>query len=216
MHAEELSIPGFDRAYLAAPDGPAPGVLVLHDWYGLLPSVTRLCDDLAAEGFVALAPSVYGDRTTTDPAVAEEMLATFDEPWVTPSGLEALAHLHTLAAPGIPVCTMGFSAGGGPALRLASQSEVGGSVVVYGILGPPEDEKLHAPVQAHWAEVDDWPDDAPARFVNGLRSRGVDVETFDYPGTEHSFFNAAAKQYDAEAAGLAFTRIVDFLRRVTA
>jgi carboxymethylenebutenolidase len=215
MHGQELSIPGFARAYLATPDAPAPGVLVCHDWYGLLPSVTRLCDDLAAEGFVALAPSVYGDRSTTDPAVAEEMLSTFGEPWVVPSGLESLDHLRTLSAPGGPVFTVGFSAGGGFALRLACEAEVGGSIAVYGILAPPRDDGLRAPVQLHWAEVDEWePPDAPARFVERLRERGVDVESFDYPGTQHSFFNAAAKEHDPEAATLAFGRIVGFLRRI--
>ena len=217
MRTEELPIQGFDRAYLAAPDDPAPGVLVLHDWYGLLPSVSRLCDELATEGFVALAPSVYGDRTTTDPAVAEELLAIFGEPWVVPAGTQALEHLRTLSAPGRRVCVVGFSAGAGLALRLAAENDVAGAVSVYGILGPPRDEELRAPVQTHWAEVDEWePAAAPDRFVDGLRARGVDVERFDYPGTEHSFFNAAAKQYDAKAAGLAFTRVVDFLRRVTA
>jgi dienelactone hydrolase len=63
--------------------------------------------------------------------------------------------------------------------------------------------------------VDDWepyPPDLPQRFVERLRARGLEVESFDYPGTEHSFCNPAAAQYDAEAATRVFDRAVGFVR----
>jgi carboxymethylenebutenolidase len=66
--------------YLAEPDGPAAaGVLVAHDWYGLLPHVRAACDELAAAGLVALAPDLYGRRTTTDPEQAEALMKGLDQ-----------------------------------------------------------------------------------------------------------------------------------------
>jgi carboxymethylenebutenolidase len=57
--------------YLAEPDGPAAaGVLVVHDWYGLLPHVRAACDELAAGGLAALAPDLYDGRAAADPEQA--------------------------------------------------------------------------------------------------------------------------------------------------
>jgi carboxymethylenebutenolidase len=56
----------------AEPSPPVAGVLVAHDWYGLLPHVRGACDELAAAGLVALAPDLYDGRTTTDPEQAGE------------------------------------------------------------------------------------------------------------------------------------------------
>jgi carboxymethylenebutenolidase len=53
------------RAYLAVPDrGSGPGVLVLHAWWGLTPVFTDVCDQLAAAGFVALAPGLFPGEVT--------------------------------------------------------------------------------------------------------------------------------------------------------
>src|SRR5918996_1369191 len=66
--------------YLVLPEGPAsgPGVLVLHSWWGLTPFFKQICDRLADEGFVALAPDLLGGRTTDDPETARTLLAETD------------------------------------------------------------------------------------------------------------------------------------------
>jgi carboxymethylenebutenolidase len=66
-------------SYLAEPQaGGGPGVLVVHDWYGLLPSVQERCDALAAAGFVALAPDLYQGRTAANEAEAERLMGELD------------------------------------------------------------------------------------------------------------------------------------------
>src|SRR5690606_41241085 len=65
--------------YLTLPDrGTGPGVLVLHSWWGLTPFFRGVCDRLAEAGFVALAPDLYGGRTTDDPDQPRTMLADAD------------------------------------------------------------------------------------------------------------------------------------------
>src|SRR5690554_7900394 len=72
--------------YVTVPDaGHGPGVLVLHSWWGLTPFFKHLCDKLADAGFVALAPDLFGGRTTDDPDEARAMLAEAD--------MDAAAHL---------------------------------------------------------------------------------------------------------------------------
>ncbi|MGH2944642.1 MAG: dienelactone hydrolase family protein [Solirubrobacteraceae bacterium] len=61
--------------YVIVPDeGSGPGILVLHAWWGLTPFFKGLCDRLADNGFVALAPDLYGGKTTSDPEAAKALL----------------------------------------------------------------------------------------------------------------------------------------------
>lgn len=60
-------------AYLTLPRGSGPGVIVLHDWFGLLLHIQQHCDELAGAGLVALAPDLYQGRTTTDTGEAEAL-----------------------------------------------------------------------------------------------------------------------------------------------
>ena len=67
-------------AYLALPDGrPAPGVLVLHPWWGLNEDIKGVCDRLAEAGFVALAPDLYDGRIATTIEEAEKFAGAMDE-----------------------------------------------------------------------------------------------------------------------------------------
>ena len=72
-------MPNQEGSYLAEPSGPGRGgVLVVHDWYGLLPHVRTLCDELAAAGLVAIAPDLYDGRTASDPEQAEVLMEAMD------------------------------------------------------------------------------------------------------------------------------------------
>src|SRR3954466_13554217 len=61
--------------YLAVPEsGSGPGVIVIQEWWGLVPHITDVCDRFAAEGFVALAPDLYHGQTTTEPDEAGKLM----------------------------------------------------------------------------------------------------------------------------------------------
>src|ERR1700678_3513743 len=63
--------------YVATPEsGSGPGVIVIQEWWGLVPHITDVCDRFAAAGFVALAPDLYRGKKTTEPDEAgKEMMA---------------------------------------------------------------------------------------------------------------------------------------------
>src|SRR5580658_6968427 len=63
--------------YIAVPaSGSGPGVIVIQEWWGLVPHITDVADRFAGEGFVALAPDLYNGKKTTEPDEAgKEMMA---------------------------------------------------------------------------------------------------------------------------------------------
>ena len=65
---------GNGSGYLAEPAGEGPGIVVIHEWWGLDDSIRKMCDRFAEEGFVALAPDLYDGDTTEQPDEAEQKL----------------------------------------------------------------------------------------------------------------------------------------------
>src|SRR4030095_10010643 len=109
-----------DGTYLAEPPRSASaGVLVVHDWCGLLPHVRAASDELAAAGLVALAPDLYGGRIAADPAQAEGLGGGMGQA-AAPARLdEAVATLRNRVGGG-PVGVLGWSLGGMFALLQAT------------------------------------------------------------------------------------------------
>src|SRR4051794_28427838 len=65
--------------YRAAPAEGGPGVLVLHAWWGMTEMFTGVCDRLAAAGFVAIVPDLYGGRTASTIAEAKSLIGSLDQ-----------------------------------------------------------------------------------------------------------------------------------------
>ncbi|MGH9003742.1 MAG: dienelactone hydrolase family protein [Acidimicrobiia bacterium] len=208
-------------AYVSLPpSGSGPGVVVIQEWWGLVPHIRDVADRLAAEGFVAMAPDLYHGEATTEPDEAGKLLM---EMRLDEAAKEMAATVDALLAmpetTGDGVGAVGFCAGGGLALKLATiKPEVAACVCYYGFprQGMEWDlSAVKAAVLGHFAEHDDW---APRELADGmereLRAAGVDV-TFhhDYSGTTHAFFNDSRPEvYDAEAADRSWRRTVEFFR----
>ena len=94
--------------YLVAPPGGGggPGILVLHAWWGLTPFFRDVCDRLANEGFVALAPDLHGGRTAETPDEAEALLASMNPNRAADLVLSSAATLRDLPiTPDAPIET---------------------------------------------------------------------------------------------------------------
>jgi carboxymethylenebutenolidase len=211
--------PDAQAAYLALPPaGVGPGVLVLHAWWGLTPTFTSLCDRLAAEGFVALAPSLYPDNATADTIDAAQQLVDAHDAAPGLAERTALAALDQLrahpATSGTAIGAVGFSMGAWWATQVAIQrpDEVAAVVVFYGAAGG-DLANARAAFQGHFAEVDEWePREYVDAFERDLRAVGRDVEFHSYPNVSHWFFESNRPEYDEPVATLAWERTVSFLR----
>jgi len=207
------------RGYLSVPEGGAgPGVVVIQEWWGLVPHIESVADRLASEGFVALAPDLYHGEKATSPDEAGKLMMALDIARAERDLRGAIDFL--LAHPAVnstKVGTVGFCMGGVLSLYAASVNEqVGACVVFYGIhpkVNPPL-ERLRAPVLGFYAEKDQFVPPSAARELEAkLKSLGKRAEFHIYPGTDHAFFNDTRPEvYDAEAAADTWRRMISFFR----
>jgi carboxymethylenebutenolidase len=207
--------------YLATPSsGSGPGVVVIQEWWGLVPHITDVADRFAAEGFVALAPDLYHGKqapnSEPDEAGKLMMAMQLDRAGQDLSGaVDELRRRTGRDSVGV----VGFCMGGGLALVLACQrpDAVKACVPFYGAIpwpdAQPDFSKLSGPVLSHVAEQDDWfGPDAAAKQQATISELGKRSEFHVYPGTQHAFFNDTRPEvHDAEAAALAWRRTTEFL-----
>ncbi len=208
------------EGYLATPaSGSGPGVIVIQEWWGLVPHIKDVADRLAGEGFVALAPDLYNGKTATEPDEAGKLMMEMkiDEAARDMSG--AVDYLLGLdAATGDKAGCVGFCVGGGLSMYLAGHNaNIGACVVYYGVLptAQADHDAIQAPILGHYADNDDFLKvDAVRELENNLKGLGKDVQFHIYEGTEHAFFNDSRPDvYKAGAAKQSWERTLAFFRQ---
>ena len=209
---------GAFAAYVATPaSGQGPGVVVLQEWWGLVPQIRDVCDRFARAGFVALAPDLYRGESTTDPDKAGRLMMELE---IERAGRDLEAAVEALrrepATTGHKIGCIGFCMGGQLALFAACrQPEIGAVVDCYGVhpnvsldLG-----SCQAKVLGVFAENDDFISAADVQILEeALSKAGVDAKLLTYIGVQHAFLNDARPDvYDADTAAEAWRDIETFL-----
>lgn len=210
--------------YLALPaSGSGPGLLVIQEWWGLVPQIKHTADRLAGEGFVALAPDLYrGDYAEhTEMDKANELMQSLPPDRAARDMAGAIDFLlgHD-AVSGGKVGVIGFCMGGMLTLMIAALQgdKVGAAAPFYGApIGDmaPDWSGLTAKVQGHFAEKDDFFSPGPVQELEKqLKGMGKDVDFTIYLGTGHAFANEEDPlgNYDADAAKTAWDRAIGFLK----
>jgi carboxymethylenebutenolidase len=214
---------GTAHGYLAVPEGGhGPGLIVIQEWWGLTDHIADVSNRFAREGFVVLAPDLFGGRTTHDEEEAGNLMGQLDPAKAVQELSGAVDYL--LAQPSVTtdaVGVVGFCMGGGFVLHLAARAgeKVGAAVVFYGFIQGDDFSGIRAPVQAHFGEQDQMipADQARAGLENIRTQAGVPVEVFFYPAG-HAFHNDEnlIGTYDEDAAKTAWHRTLEFLRATLA
>lgn len=210
---------GEAHGYLALPEsGRGPGLIVIQEWWGLTSHIASMTDRFAAEGFVALAPDLYGGKTTHD---AEEAGKLMQQLPVDRAARDLSGAVDFLLGrddvTGKAVGAVGFCMGGGFVLVLAARegARVGAAVPFYGVVPEmPDFSGLRAAVQGHFGEKDDFvPVDAVRELSAKIEAESKQrPEMFFYPAG-HAFMNDEnlLGTYDADQAQVAWGRAVRFL-----
>ena len=210
------------HGYLALPEsGSGPGVVVIQEWWGLTSHIKDVTDRLAAVGFVALAPDLFGGATTHD---AEEAGRLMQELPVDRAARDLGGAVDYLLAQDAvtseQIGAVGFCMGGGFVLVLAAQQgdKIGAAVPFYGVLGEeyPSFQNLTAPLLGHFGAQDEMATpDKVRELADTIEKQSGQRPDFRHYPAGHAFFNDQnlIGTHDPEQAAKAWDATIAFLRQ---
>lgn len=195
---------------------PKAAVVVIQEIFGVNHHIRAVCDRLAAEGYVAIAPAIF-DRvepnftsgySPDEVAIARKFVANPD--WAamlrdTQAAIDAVKDAG-------PVGIIGFCLGGSIAYVAATKlSGLSAAIGYYGgAIVRFADDKPQVPTQLHFGEEDAG---IPLSDVETIRAKRPEVEIFAYPGAQHGFHCDERASYDKTSADIAWPRSMAFFAR---
>jgi carboxymethylenebutenolidase len=226
---DRIAIEGRDGAfgaYIARPAVfPAPAVVVLHEVFGVNADIRKTCDELAGEGFIAVAPDLFWRQ---EPGV--DLGVTSEPDWQ--HGLRLYQAYDRDAGVGdirdtldvvarLPDCTgklavQGYCFGALMTFLTAVRGRVDAAVAYHGAdtekyLG--EVDNLSAPLLMHLGEEDEFISKAAQAQIKAALADKPNAIVYGYPGQRHAFARHKGTHYDPAAAALANGRTAEFLHR---
>jgi carboxymethylenebutenolidase len=179
---------------LPAGKGPFPGLVVIHEWWGLNDQIKATTADLARAGYAALAVDLYRGSVTANPEEAKKLAMGMDWSRGVADLQEAFRFLagRSDVRKG-KVGSVGWCMGGGYSLGLAlSQPALAACVVYYGRLetDPQKLSRINGPVMGFFGQDDaSIPVSAVTAFQSAMKQAGRSVDVHVYPGAGHAFAN---------------------------
>lgn len=209
--------------YLARPaetSTPLPGLIVIHEWWGLNDNIRMMADRLAGEGYAALAVDLYGGQVAEEPEQARQLTqAALQTPQTLQENLrQAFQYLET-EQQSPKIASIGWCFGGSWSLNAALllPDQLDATVIYYGgqlVTDPSQLQALQMPILGLFGELDDNPPpETVYEFKSALDSLGKSAEIYLYEGADHAFANPSGTRYNPEAAEDAWQRTTAFLDR---
>jgi carboxymethylenebutenolidase len=214
------------QAYLARPRAvSAPAVIVLQEIFGVNADIRKTCDELAALGFLAIAPDLFWrskpglDLNSWSDADWSEGLKIYDNYNIDTGILDVAKVIETarnLSGSTGKVAVMGFCLGGLMSFLTAARCKCDAAVEYYGGKTEQYLDEAHsvgAPLMIHLGEEDEFISKDAQKAIKAAFSENPNVSIFSYPGCSHAFARHTGTHYDAAAAREANTRTAAFLTR---
>lgn len=205
------------KGFLAKPiaKGDYPGIIMIHEWWGLNSNIEQMAKILAKEGYVVLAIDLYGGQVATDSAMAGQFAsAVRSNPQKAVSEMKAaVSYLREKENAG-KVGSLGWCFGGGQSMQLSLNEELDATVIYYGTLvtNATELENINWPVLGIFGENDT---SIPVAKVNefeaALDSLEIENQIYVYPGVGHAFANPSGANYAKEETADAWGKTIAFL-----
>jgi len=213
---------GKGRGYLVVPKGvdatnKAPTVLVAHENRGLNPYIEDVARRLAKAGFIAFAPDalfpIGGYPGNDDEGRA--MQKTLNREKIEGDFMDAATLLKNHSFSTSKVGMVGFCFGGYLTNTLAAvmPDTINAAAPYYGTPAKSGIDKIRAPIQLHFAELDKrvnstWPD-----YEKSLKDNKVDYKAYIYKNANHGFHNDSTARYQEKSAELAWSRTLEFFKQ---
>jgi len=216
---------GAFSAYVARPSAAsAPAIVVIQEIFGVNKVMRDICDDLAAQGFVAVCPDLFWriepgiditDQSEAEWKKAFELYNAFDVDAGVSDIAATIAATRALPGASGKVGAVGYCLGGLLAFLTATRTDADASVSYYGVgteKHVAEAEKLARPLLMHIAEEDQFvPKEAQKVILDALKDH-PQIEIHTYPGRDHAFARVGGAHYDAADAGTANARSLAFFK----
>jgi len=208
--SDGFKLGGYRADPTAAPKG---AIVVIQEIFGVNSHIRNVCDRLAKEGYVAIAPAIF-DRiepnfqsgySPEDVAVARKFVASPDWPAMLRDTQAAIDAAKDVG----PVGIIGFCLGGSVAYAAATKlSGLSAAVGYYGgAIVRFADDKPTVPTQLHFGEKDSG---IPLSDVETIKVKRPEIEVFVYPGAQHGFGCDERASYDKASSDLAWQRSLAF------
>lgn len=204
--------------YIAAPDRTEsqnfPGIVIIHEWWGLNDNMKEMAEELASHGYVVLAVNLFGKEAATTPDEARQQISLFD-PQVGIANMNGAVEYLEANYDVQKIGSVGWCFGGGQSFNLAlSNSDMDATVIYYGSI-TSDKEKLASigwPVLGIFAGLDTGiPVESVKEFEKSLDDLGIQNEIYIYPNAKHGFANPSGERYAPEETKDAWQKTITFL-----
>ena len=211
---------GQANGYLVRPDAPRgagqPAVIVVQEWWGLVPHIEDVARRFADKGYFALAPDLYHGKSTVDAEEAHHLMEGLDWGRAAAEIAGAVSHLREKEG-ATSVGVAGFCMGGALTIIAATGDGVDAYAAFYGF--PPAEaaavDEIEEPGIIFFGEEEEFFSVPAAQaFAADQREKGREAEVVVYPAAGHAFFNdTRADVYREAAAKDAWARTLDLFDR---
>jgi carboxymethylenebutenolidase len=204
------------RAALAKPSAArAPGLILIHEWWGLNDEMREIAARMAGEGYLALAVDLFEGRSANEPNRAKELMSSLDPAKAKATLVGWIDWLRNAPDSNGKVGTLGFCLGGAWSLNASLTAPVDATVIYYGNVKKTAEElkSLKGPVLGHFGRLDQAISVEMAEgFREALHAAKKPGEIHVYEAN-HAFSRLGGPNYDATSAKLAQQRTLEFLRK---
>jgi carboxymethylenebutenolidase len=203
--------------FLPETESKRPGVVVIHEYWGVNPQIQSIGQKWSSEGFVAVVPDLYHGAVAADAGEAKALMGKLDWAQAVKDIADCVELLRNHPRGTGKVAVTGYCMGGALSF-LAAANIPGLSAVVpfYGVPPGADWTKVDAPIQAHFAKHDEWATvDAGKKIQKAVEEAGGKMELHVYDA-QHAFCNDRRPEvYNEQAAKQAWARAVTFVREQT-
>ncbi|HSE99547.1 MAG TPA: dienelactone hydrolase family protein [Nitrososphaeraceae archaeon] len=204
-------------------DKKLPGIIMIHEWWGLNENIKNMANSLAKEGYVVLAVDLYNGQVTDATDIAKTLVSKVrDNPSEAINNLQSavryLASLENVNSS--KIASLGWCFGGGQSLQLALNTEpdypLAATIIYYGNLVSDQESisKIKWPVLGIFGDQDQSISVNDVKnFEKILTSTGVPNEIYIYEGVGHAFANPSGDNYAPKETADAWQKTLDFLNK---
>jgi len=217
VESESVNYFGNSNGYLAKPsvDGLYPGVIMIHEWWGLNDNIKDMAEKLASHGYIVFAVDLYDGKVGTTADEARQLRSSFEQSQWTENMNTAVSYIEENYSPS-SLGSIGWCFGGGQSLNLALNNDnMDATVIYYGQLVTDSKElsRIHWPMLGIFAELDSGiPPETVKEFESSLNEVGIENDIYIYSGVNHAFANPSGDRYAPDESKDAWQKTLEFFK----